>query len=224
MTRQHLEYALAELSTAVESIGGARDEIDAVLDKSKPLPVPTIMSGAVLYVPYSSQHEVDAKKFRLDCGAACVEMVGEFYKGQILGVGTNEIHAHMTGGANKKTSAEDLQKALKHFYDVDTIDKGGATPDMLRGWIDEGHPSIVLVRYGDFPLRMDLAYTSGHWMVVCGYDSFDWAGHEVKRLIMHDPDWYSTFMAQGAFLPVIESMFVGMHKDYNRLALVATDD
>ncbi|GAG06728.1 unnamed protein product, partial [marine sediment metagenome] len=29
------------------------------------------------------------------------------------------------------------------------------------------------------------------------------------------------FMAQGGFLPVIEEMFVGMHLDYKRLALVA---
>ena len=203
-----------------ELLLGARANIDLALGQIITPPVidPT---RCVLSVPYSSQHEVDAKRFRLDCGAACVEMIGEYYSGQIPGVGTNEIHAWITGGENKKTTADQLQSALKHFYDVDVEKFYDTTPLQLRGKIDAGKPAIVLVRYGDFPLRMDLSYTGGHWMVVCGYDSFDWAGQEVRRLIMHDPDWYYQFMAQGAFLPVIEDMFVGMHLDYRRLALVA---
>ncbi len=198
----------------------ARSDIEHALDQMTSPPVidPT---RRVLPVPYSSQHEKDAKRFRLDCGAACVEMIGEFYHGQHPGVGTNDIHAWMTDGKNEKTTKDDLIRALKHFYDVDAKARYDVMTDWLRGWIDDGHPAIVLVRYGDFPLRMDLSYTSGHWMVVCGYDSFDWAGHEVRRLIMHDPDWYGQFMAQGGFLPVIEEMFTGMHLDYRRLALVA---
>ena len=208
------------MATAKELLIDARANIALALAQINTPPVidPT---RRVLAVPYSSQHEIDAKQFSLDCGAACVEMIGEFYAGQTPGVGTNEIHDWMTGGKNRTTSKDDLIRALSHFYDVDADYGRGVTPEQLREGIDDGHPSIVLVRYGDFPLRMDLAYTSGHWMVVCGYDSFDWAGNEVKRLIMHDPDWYAQFMAQGGFLPVIEEMFVGMHLDYKRLALVA---
>jgi hypothetical protein len=208
------------MATAKELLIDARSNIGLALEKMTTPPVidPT---RRVLAVPYSSQHEKDAKRFRLDCGAACVEMVGEFYAGQTPGVGTNEIHAWMTDGKNKTTSANDLNRALKHFHDVDATACYDVSPEHLRGFIDDGDPAIVLVRYGDFPLRMDLSYTAGHWMCVVGYDSFDWAGHEVRRLIMHDPDWYYQFMAQGGFLPVIEEMFVGMHSDYRRLALVA---
>lgn len=208
------------MATAKELLIDARANIALALEKMTPPPV-IDNARRVLPVPYSSQHEIDAKRFSLDCGAACVEMIGEFYSGQQPGVGTNEIHAWMTGGKNRSTTKEDLIRALSHFYDVDASAYYDVTPTALRGWIDDAHPSIVLVRYGDFPLRMDLSYTSGHWMVVCGYDSFDWAGHEVKRLIMHDPDWYAQFMAQGGFLPVINEMFVGMHLAYRRLALVA---
>ena len=195
----------------------AKSWIDVAIDEADE---PLVPQKSVLQVPYSSQHEVDARQFRRDCGAACVEMVGEFYRGQKAGVGTDQIHNWITGGVNRNTNKEELQKALKHFYDVDVESHLNVIPQTIREWIDDGKPSIVLVRYGDFPLRMDLAYTGGHWMVVCGYDSFDWCGYEVQRMIVHDPDWYYNFMAQGGFLPVVENMFVGMHKDYNRLALV----
>ena len=209
------------MPTTKELLIDARANIAQALEQ---MSVPSVidLTRRVLSVPYSSQHEVDATRFSLDCGAACVEMIGEYYSGQTPGVGTNEIHAWMTGGRNRTTTKDDLIRALKHFYNVDVSAQYNVTTDKLRTWIDLGNPAIVLVRYGDFPLRMDLSYTSGHWMVVCGYDSFDWAGHEVKRLIMHDPDWYLRFMAQGGFLPVIEEMFVGMHSDYRRLALVVT--
>ena len=207
MIKQHLETIKEEADAAL-----------VALQRQAPLPM---LPGTTLYVPYSSQHEVDARKFRRDCGAACVEMLGEFYRGPAPGVGTDEIHSWITGGVNRNTNKEELQRALKHFYDVDVEAHYNVAPATIREWIDEGKPSIVLVRYGDFPLRMDLAYTSGHWMVVCGYDAFDWCGYEVQRMIVHDPDWYYSFMAQGGFLPVVENMFVGMHKDYNRLALVA---
>ena len=208
------------MATAKELLIDARANIALALEKMATPPVidPT---RRVLPVPYSSQHEVDAKRFSLDCGAACVEMIGEFYAGQTPGVGTNEIHDWMTGGKNETTTKDDLIRGLEHFYDVTASAFYSVTPSQLCDWIDLGHPAIVLVRYGDFPLRMDLSYTTGHWMCVVGYDSFDWAGHEVRRLIMHDPDWYAQFMAQGGFLPVIEEMFVGMHLDYKRLALVA---
>lgn len=211
------------MATAKELLHEARVNITLALDRLENEQLPRLdTSRRVLPVPYSSQHEVDAKRFSLDCGAACVEMIGEYYRPEKNGViGTNEIHDWMTGGRNKTTSKDELQRALAHFYDVQVDAHYDVTPANLRGWIDNGHPAIVLVRYGDFPLRMDLSYTSGHWMCVVGYDSFDWSGNEVKRLIMHDPDWYAQHMAQGGFLPVIEEMFVGMHSDYRRLALVA---
>ena len=209
------------MATAREYVFDARADLGLALEQMDTPPPVTDPTRHVLPVPYSSQHEKDAKRFRLDCGAACVEMIGEFYRSQLPGVGTNEIHAYMTEGKNETTNAAQLQDALKHFYDVEVFTHYDIPPVMLREWLNNGDPAIVLVRYGDFPLRMDLSYTSGHWMCVVGYDSFDWAGHEVQRLIMHDPDWYAQFMAQGAFLPVIEDMFVGMHLDYRRLALVA---
>lgn len=50
-------------------------------------------------------------------------------------------------------------------------------------------PAIVLVHYGDLQ-RMDVAYTSGHWLVALGVE-----GSLVRY---HDPDWWGAQMAQGA--------------------------
>ncbi len=185
-------------------------------------PDSTLPTNPVLLdVPYSSQHERDAREYSLDCGAACIEMLGEFYRGQVAGIGTDQIHEWMTGGRNTTTSKEQLIKAASHFYGVDLEHYYNTSNDQLRSWLNEGKPAIVLVRYGDFPMRMDRNYVSGHWMVVVGYDSYNWAGETVRRLVVHDPNWWSVAMGQGAYLPVVETVFNGMFVDYRRLALVA---
>jgi hypothetical protein len=198
---------------------GAISDALAQLDEGSRPDLPT--SPVLLDVPWSAQWEKDAKKYRMDCGPACVEMLGEFYRGQVAGVGTDQIMQWLKGGVDKGTTKEELQRAASHFYDVNLIWHYNTGTDQLRKWINDGKPSIVLVRYGDFPMRMDRGYVDPHWMVVVGYDSYNWSGETVRRLIVHDPDWWGVAMGQGAYLPVVESVFIGMHTDYRRLALVA---
>lgn len=179
--------------------------------------------GFELRVPYSSQHEKDARATSLDCGPACVEMVGEYYRGQIDGVGTDQIMKWITGGVNRTTSADELNEAARHFYNVKLVKHYSVGVFHLRQWIDDLKPVILLIRYGEIPLRMDLSYTGGHWIVAVGYSSFDWAGVNVERIHVHDPDWYRAYMAQGAYMPLIEDMLLNAWDVYDNLALVAED-
>ena len=175
-----------------------------------PLPV----SRIVLPVPYHSQWEGDAELIRKDCGPACVEMLGEYYHPELKNVSTDDITKFITGGTDRATSISELQRAFEHYYGA-TLDRFGVvTWQMLKRWIENGHPAIVLVHYGSFLTRMDRTYTAGHYMVVCGFDQVDYQGKALERVILHDPDFYGdTMMGQGMRIPVIKSHFLKMWED-----------
>lgn len=190
---------------------------------------PTPMRN-VLKVPYHSQHESDAQRFRSDCGPDCVEMVGEYFRPDKAAT-TDEIMAWITGGVDRLISVTELQAAANYFFDIEMSVHQGADWQDLRAWVlSGGAPVIVLVHYGSFAFRMDRNYTGGHFMVVVGFDQIDYQGETVQRVIVHDPDWYGGMMAQGAFLPVERSHFMGAWHDAwkdgnpSRMALVPRTD
>lgn len=176
---------------------------------------------------FSSQWEIDATAFRSDCGGATVEMTGEHYCGQVAGVGTDQIQRWMTGGADTTTNANQLIAALDEFYQVPAVKKYGVTPDELRRQIDFDRPVILLIRYGDIPMRMDLGWTGGHWIYLAGYETLMWAGTPIPRFLIHDPDWLPrniggqriNLMPQGAYLPYIEDMLFEAMDNYGHLAI-----
>lgn len=176
----------------------------------------TELRGVELAVPYSSQHERDATKFRLDCGPTCVEMVGECFNRDVQW-STDHIMEYITNGAERGTYGHELVTALKELYQVGAERKTTDFAQLLVE-IDNGHPAIILVKYGKFPMRMDRNYTGGHWMVVMGYRTYLWGRDIVTQLLIHDPDWYSGLMGQGAALPVVEQMFDEM---YSGVSVVA---
>ena len=185
-----------------------------LLDAAQPGPVPA-PARSVLAVPYHSQHEHDAKLTRRDCGPACVEMVGEYYKPLLAGdVTTNDIMRFLTGGADRSTYIGELQRASDRFYGVKLERHDEASWDDLKGWVVTlGRPCIVLIRYGSFVTRMDRRFISGHYLVVIGVDEIDYQGETIERVIIHDPDFYGAYIPQGAFISVVRSHFMAMWQD-----------
>ena len=176
-----------------------------------PNPELEIEAGPVPYlrVPYHSQWEADARRFKSDCGPACVEMVGEYYAGNSTDITTDDIMTWITGGVNRTTSSAELVEVCKALYNVDLVRKV-ATWEKLKSEILLTRPPIVLVHYGSFSMRMDRGYTSGHWMVVTGFDSIDYQGQTIERITVHDPDWWGLNVAQGAHIPIVKDHFMNM--------------
>ena len=223
-----MSEVLDQLQQVSDRIGLLGDGLRALAHalEGEPTPAPSpVSNGVILRVPYHSQHEADAQWFRKDCGPACVEAIGKYFS-PTASASTNEIMQHITRGVDRSTYTRELCAAAGHFFDVDLDRTEGNDWDDLMGWLDEGRPSVVLVHYGSFGLRMDRGWTGGHFMVVCGWDRIDYQGETIERVIVHDPDWYGDAMAQGAFIPVIKGHFMGTwddaYKDGNpqRLALV----
>lgn len=172
----------------------------------------SVPPSGILDVPYHSQHEDDAQRFRKDCGPDCVEMVGEFYRPD-LDATTDDIMSWITGGVDRATYISEVIEAAKHFYDVDLERVGEMSWDDLVDSVAVGDPVIVLVHYGSFRMRMDRNYTGGHFMVVVGFEEVVYQGEMIQRVVVHDPDFYAGIEAQGAFIPIAKSHFMSMWKD-----------
>jgi hypothetical protein len=188
--------------------------------------IPVKSSEEILAVPYHSQWETDAQRWKSDCGPATVEMVGEFYRGPQK-ISTDDIMQWITGGSNRNTSATNLVDAAAHFYNVKLDKVYKSDWDFLKSEISKGYPVIVLVHYGAFSMRLDRGFTGGHWMVVNGFDIIDYQGTEIERIILHDSNWWGEYTAQGADIPVIKKQFTNMwglcHLDNNpdNMALIS---
>lgn len=189
------------------------------------------LSFHVLPVPYHSQHEADAQRYRKDCGPACIEMIGKYYRPD-LAFSTDDIMTAITHGVDRSTYIAELQSAMLRFFNVTLERHDGATWEDLTGWVmDENKPVITLGHYGDLQTRMDRGYTAGHYVVVVGVDAIRYQAEVVERAIVHDPDYYNGLHGQGAFIPLVRDHFWafwdGAYKDKGnprRMALVPEVD
>lgn len=166
----------------------------------------------VLRVPYHNQWEGDALERRMDCGPACVEMVGKFWRSDLV-VTTDEIMRFITHGAERGTHVGELQEVARELFGVILERHDGMEWDALVDALGLGWPVITLVHYGSCEIRMDRGYTRGHYVVVVGTDAIDYQGQVVERVVVHDPDFYGGLHAQGAFLPLTKRHFMKMWGD-----------
>lgn len=206
-------------------IAGLAGMLDAMAALAQE-PIPQRTLECVLGVPYHSQHEDDARRYRRDCGPACVEMVGKFYRPDVA-ISTDDIMTQITGGVDRSTYITELQHASQHFFDLELERHDEATWEDLQRWIVvEGKPVVGLGHYGSLRTRMDRSWTGGHFFVLVGFDQVKYQGQLIERAIIHDPDYYAGLHAQGAFIPVVKEHFMAFwddcHKDRNprRMALV----
>jgi len=180
----------------------------------------------ILNVPYHSQHEDDAQKYRRDCGPACVEMLGKYYQPDST-VTTDKIMTLITGGSDRSIYIKELQDAAQFFFGVELERYDNAGWEDLKQWVEgEGKPVIILGHYDSLRTRMDRGWLKGHYGVVVGFDKVRYQDAIIERAIIHDPDYYAGLHAQGAFIPLVKDHFMAFwddcHKDDNprRMALV----
>jgi len=215
--RQRTEVEFAQVYTGKFNHGTAEhdrltliSELAGLLDAGNIKPATDYF---VLDVPYHNQWELDAQTYRKDCGPACVEMVGKFYRPTST-VTTDAIMTLITSGADRPVYIAELQDAAQFHFDVDLERHDGATWEELQRWVmDEGRPVIILGHYGSLRTRMDRNYIAGHYVVVVGFDRVRYQDEIVERAIIHDPDYYGGLHAQGAFIPLVEDHLMSFWDD-----------
>ena len=172
----------AELDRATATMRHIADMIEAL----------DVASPRMVDVPYISQWDAIAQKFKSDCGPACVAMLLAA-KGVWVSVDDLAVECGM-GPGKPYTLARDLAKcASKH----------GLKLEPVSGWtisqFAEHVPCIALVHYGSIPDRLDRNYTAGHWVVIVGISEVD--------VIFHDPDYHDASRDRGANRRIPRSVF-----------------
>ena len=211
--------ALGYPVVAPVAVWNALSKMEDLLDAEVPSPAPTPTPAprrVIIPVPYQGQWEEDAGVKTMDCGGAAVESVGEHYNPSRAVVSTNEIYRYMTKGENRGTYLWELDKAATHFYGVTLREANLNDYARVRTLLDGGTPLIILVKYGNYTMRMDRGYTGGHWMVIVGYDNYDYQGKSVNRFYLHDPDFWGD-PAQGAEVCITQTLLNKMQLPYKHL-------
>lgn len=162
--------------------------IDKLDEKKKPKPPETEKSrpkGELvrLDVPYISQYDKEADEQGADCGPTCVAMiirakpappgmvtVDDLYKRYLP-----EDHQGNTfwGDLSKMGKGEGLSPGFKK-----NSKRSEALQD-VKTLILAGHPTIVLVNYGNWPFVTENRFDGFHFVLVTGFDE--------NNIYVHDP-------------------------------------
>jgi len=145
------------------------------------------LAQVMLEVPYRSQEDPDARKFRNDCGPACVAMYVDFVRqrrGQpALNVPINDISAKSTL-TNKDDGLLTRELIpLAAAYNVTLTLTSTLDVSAIIDEVRANRPPLCLVSYGPLLGRQNQADRSGHFVIVTGFDS--------DNVYVNDPDWWN---------------------------------
>jgi hypothetical protein len=129
-------------------------------------------------------------------------------------------HAQLRGGAR----AYEFTLQTRSRYVPPAL-----TPDVVKGALDDGRPSIALVHYGvlrdgtnatGYVENQDQNYGRGHWFLVIGYDA--------DGYIVNDPDYYGDraslgdhrYIPAGAFEAALAAVAPGCTVGHQGLVVV----
>jgi len=143
---------------------------------------------SVPYVPQNDPMRADDDYSNSDCGPACVQMVIG-WRGRVVPVDQVSMATGLPAGfkytmpANLIVAAAKFDLALVHRFGLPTDQIGPLTLGLIRSEVDADRPVIVLVHYPSLPIRRDMTFTGGHYVVVTGYEP------DTNAIIYHDPYW-----------------------------------
>jgi nucleoid-associated protein YgaU len=144
----------------------------------------------ILDVPYRSQWDDDANKSNTDCGPACLAMVLGFYSEQ---TGINELLRATGAPPGQYVSFGQLQRVARGFGVKFQYGAGYSLND-LKNWIDEGKPSIALIRYSYWSqiepgISTQDTFKGPHFVVVVGYGE--------GNIYINDPNYWPPRREEG---------------------------
>jgi hypothetical protein len=151
-------------------------------------PVKALTAQPVMIdVPYRSQESSDARRYRNDCGPACVAMYIDWMR-KVKGLPPQQITidqlASETALARNDIglpTAALIPLATK--YGVNLKLTNNATLTNIMTEVAAKRPPLVLVSYAPLTGRQNQADRGGHFVIVTGYDA--------DNVYLNDPDWWN---------------------------------
>jgi len=141
----------------------------------------------MLNIPYRSQEAPDARRYRNDCGPACVGMLLD-WQAQVKGLTTPRIATDQLSSETSLASSDSglrtaqlVTLALAHGLKLNLV-----TTANIQNIVDEinaGRPVLCLISYGPLTGRENQFDSGGHFLLAVGYDG--------NNIYVNDPDWYN---------------------------------
>ena len=138
-------------------------------------------------VPYRSQESQDARRYRNDCGPACVAMLIDWQR-KVKGLPPQPISinqlASETSLATRDTGLPTsalVPLAAKHGVTLRL--SNNATVQNQLAEVAAGRPVLAMIAYGPLTGRENKADTGLHFVIVTGYDA--------NNVYVNDPDWWN---------------------------------
>ncbi len=141
----------------------------------------------LIEVPYRSQEDPDARKFRNDCGPACVAMYIDFVRikrGQPpANIPIDTLSAASSLAQNDNGLLTKELPPLASPYGVTLTLSNSLDLGTIIDEVRAGRPPLALVAYGPLLGRENQADSSGHFVIITGFDA--------NNIYLNDPDWWN---------------------------------
>ena len=145
------------------------------------------MGIVISSIPYKSQYDSDAEKYRNDCGPACVAMI---LNGVGINVTTNTVYRKTGASSTGYVSVSQMMRAAQTY---------GITFEYFYPWtlndlklaVRDGKAPITLVHYGAWSKlgKTQSSFTGPHFVVIVGYDE--------DYIYVNDPLWWGSRRNEG---------------------------
>lgn len=154
----------------------------------------------ILDVPYRSQWDDDANRSNTDCGPACLAMVLGFFGEQVT---INGLLSATGAPPGQYISFGQLQRVARSYNVTFKYSADHSLGDLKR-WIDDGKPSIALVRYSYWSqiepgLSTQDTFKGPHFVVVVGYGD--------GNIYVNDPNYWPPRREEGHQKAWSEALF-----------------
>ena len=141
----------------------------------------------MLNVPYRSQEDPDARRFRNDCGPAVVAMLIDWQRQQhgqpIQPVSIDDLSAETSLAQSDVglDTTDVIALAAKHGVTLSLT--GSLSIALITAEIDVGRPPFALISYVPLLGRENQGDKFGHFVLITGYD--------LNNIYLNDPDWWT---------------------------------
>lgn len=145
------------------------------------------MGVVISNIPYKSQYDQDADKYRNDCGPACVAMI---LNGLGKNVTTNAVYRNTGASSTGYVSVSQMMRAAQ-TYGINFDYFYPWTMNDLKLAVRDGKAPITLVHYGAWSNlgKTQSSFTGPHFVVIVGYDE--------DYIYVNDPLWWGSRRSEG---------------------------